>query len=349
MFNSNIQTLNVGDNIANLQASHNNSAIIKRDLSNEQFFSLMQLFTENMPKLQDVAMRIANEKARELTSDFNQKLLIQDEKIDKITNRLTDPDMRITFFEAQKGYAKTGDKLELLTDLLIDKGKEDKNSLKDYLINEAIKTIPKLTSQQIDFLSLFALKYLHCRNILDLTRFREHLSNTYLPFKDSLPISHSDLTYLQQLNCIQLSDMQTHNVSFLSNFREHYRGLFAKGFTVREIKQELSVEDYKPFVIKSLNNRSLIQICALNEKALYELFGKYNTPAEKQAVLKKYFYMTLSDGEIAAKIVKLAPDMKEIMNASKLANSFKFSPLGKLIAANNIKIKTEVYIDWELD
>jgi hypothetical protein len=337
--------------IADKTTVEHNNINIQQGLSSEQFFSLMQLFSENMVKLQNVAAKTACERAQELTSDFNHKLLLQEQKINRITKRLAEPDMQLAFFEAQKGYAKTGDKnkLDLLTDLLIDKGEEKKNSLKDHLINEAIEIIPKLTSQQIDFLSLFALRYLRRKNILDLTSFKEYLNKVYLPFKSCIPISSSDLMYMQQLNCINLSDIPTQDVSFLSNFREHYKGLFATGFTVREIKQELDVEDYKPFVIKALNNRSLIQIRALSEKSLYELFGKHNTPAEKQAVLKKYFNMTLSDGEIETKIIKLVPGMREILHASRELNNFKFSPLGKLIAAHNIRIKTGTHIDWELD
>jgi hypothetical protein len=304
-----------------------------------------------MIKLQNTAQKTASERAQELTSDFNQKLLLQEEKIAKITKRLTDPNMQLAFFNAQKGYAMTGDKskLDLLTELLLEKGEEKKNSLKDHLINEAISVVPRLTSQQIDFLSLFALRYLRRKKILNFADFKEYLNKIYLPFKDCLPVSHSDLMYLQQLNCINVSDIPMQEISFLSNFREHYKGLFATGFTVREIKKELDVEDYKPFVMKSLNNRSLIQIRALSEKGLYELFGKHNTPAEQQAVLKKYFNLILSDSEIETKIIRLVPGMREILHASREQNNFNFSPLGRLIAAQNIRIKTGVQLGWELE
>ena len=356
----NDKTLTSGDSSKNLQAGNDITNINNYGLSTSDVIEiiktvgkaeLLQLFMDNFTVMKNLAKEIADDRAKEITNEFNEKLLAQEEDVIlKVHKRLSQPDMQSAFFEAQKGYAKTGDKNKsnLLTDLLINKGKENNGTLKDYLIDEAIEITAKLTSKQLDLLSLLQLRNTANNSVNSIEILKQWIIDIYSPFQDCLPISIQNLEYLEQMNCISIiPHYLTFNSSFLSNFKNSYKGIFASGFTNEEVEDIFSLEKNSILIIPCLNDNSLYQINALNDKDLENMFEVNNVPEDRQSVIKEYFDRVLTDEEIKIKITELAPFMEKIMNISKETNYCRLNPLGTIIALSNIKAKTNKVVAWD--
>lgn len=114
----------------------------------------IDLIHENFPKLQEEAMQQVNENVLALADELKKEMEKKKNVIDPI--KLAQPDVQAAINEAVQGAAKKGKKsdLNLLASLVasrIDKGNTD---LLDITIEEAIRITPKLTFEQINFLSV---------------------------------------------------------------------------------------------------------------------------------------------------------------------------------------------------
>ena len=347
-----------GNNSTNYQAGNDVTVInnglniehVKELIKTEGKDILLQLFFDNFLIMQNTAKEAVNERVKDLTNEFNEKLLSQEEQvIIKVHERLSEPDMQSAFFEAQKGYAKTGDKNkeDLLTDLLLNKGKEEQGTLKDLLLDEAIETIPKLTKQQIDLLGLLVIKD-SLFNVINKETFKQLLIDTYLPFVSCLPMSVQNLDYLNQVNCISFLSFRKQDNTFIEQFKKNYKGIFSKGFNREDIEKELNMEKYSNLFIPCLNNNNLYQINALNEDILDEQISKIeNVDINEIVIIKKYFMMILSDEEIKQILTDLVPEMQKIIEVGMIPDNLRINPLGILIGIMNIKSKTRKNMNWD--
>jgi hypothetical protein len=116
------------------------------------------------------------------------------------------PDMQYAIFTAQRDSARSGDEdlSDLLIDILVDRAAEQPRNLKRIVLDEALTTAPKLTTQEYDLLSLaFLLQQtqVHCQSIED---FAEHVRHTLLPFAHNLPTGPFPCYHLQYTGCATL-------------------------------------------------------------------------------------------------------------------------------------------------
>lgn len=358
MFNNEKQKQLSGNNSSNYQAGNNiivNNGLtidmVKELIKTEDKAELLQLFIDNYTVLRNIAKEVANERVEELTNKFNENLLQQEEQVIlKIYGRLSNPDMQSSFFEAQKAFAKSEDKnkSDILSNLLIDKGKEDHGSLKDYLIDEAIEKISKLTRKQINFLSLFILKTATMNRINNLETLNlNHLSH-FITYKDCLPMSEQNLLYLKQTNCISINKFQT-AITFQESLKNNYKGLFAKGFSREEIENEISIEEISDLIVPCLTNNSFYQIDALNEVMLENDLRYINKEIHVKTLLKTYFNLLLPDNEIKETMTKLSPNIAKIFEDNVNSLSLELTPLGMIIGLNNLKNMSNLILTWDFN
>jgi hypothetical protein len=206
MSNSLKQDQRAGDHSLNVQGQvvHIEQQI-HQGLTPEQARSeLIALFEENFYRLQSVARQTAEERAGEITEKF----------LDELKHRnpagleaAQDVDMQAAIFDAQKAYARTGDKdlSDLLVDILVDRAGEKDRNLKQIVLNEALSVAPKLTVEQFDILSLvFLLRYSKLTNLRGLESLREYLENTVVPFTSSMPQHESPYQHLEYTGCASI-------------------------------------------------------------------------------------------------------------------------------------------------
>ena len=166
----------------------------------------IDLFNQNFPKLQEEARRIANERADELGNKILENLA------NKGINNLSafsDPDVQYVVLEAQKKYARFGNKgmLGVLSDLISSRIQHDKKTFFNRIVDNAILVACELSEEQLNCLSaLFILTRVVFRgnsinNINDLEVHYQHLIKAFGLDKVNYK---KQVSYLQCMKCLDL-------------------------------------------------------------------------------------------------------------------------------------------------
>lgn len=220
-----------GDNSTNYQAHgninivNNYSCINKEDLHNE----LLLIFKENIPVLRKIAQDEALNRAEELNDNFIDKISqLEESLLHNMTERLSEPDMQIAIYEAQKNYAKykSEDKLEQFTNLLLSKGLEKASSVRNYLLDEAIITISKMNQTQIDFLSYLLRKFTKIVDVTKVSDLHEKYIKKILIHSYVLDVAtYSDVDYLDQIGCIKRRPYKIVDQTLIDILKKQYQNI----------------------------------------------------------------------------------------------------------------------------
>lgn len=198
------QEINAGDNSTNVQGKQvtviqNYSGISYSDVKE----IAMDVFKSNFYDLGQSVEKIVNERAERVLDQYLEKLNSINPKLIKNTE---DPDIRYNIYKTQKNFARRDDKDigELLVDTLVQRTITEDNELKEIILNEALEAIPKMTSKQIDLLSMiFLIKYL---SFIVETPVEEFLKLFASIKYESIPYNHlSTYEHLQFTSCISIS------------------------------------------------------------------------------------------------------------------------------------------------
>lgn len=157
-----------------------------------------KLFIDNFPKLQEEAMIVANKRMDELEAKLFKKL---SENPNINYSVFADPDMQYVLFEAEKTYARVGNResLDGLCSLIETRIENNEDDYLKLIIDSAIQITPKLSSEQINYLTImFLLKRAQFNGINTIS----DLSNT-LKRLESLygPVSAKGVSLLNNLGC----------------------------------------------------------------------------------------------------------------------------------------------------
>ena len=200
----NKQEISAGDHSTNIQGSDvtvNQYGLKYSDIKDVA----MDVFKSNFYDLGEKVEKLVNERAEEIINKYLKRL--EEESPESIKNT-EDPDVRFSIYEVQKSYARLGDKeiSDLLVDILIQRTMNPDESFKKLVLNEAITVIPKLTTKQIDVLSLiYLVKYL-----LFIPEFKipfNHYNSVIQPFLTRIDIPNNQMVYqhLQYSGCVSIS------------------------------------------------------------------------------------------------------------------------------------------------
>lgn len=128
-----------------------------------------------------------------------------DKKVSDKISRFAEPAMQFAAREATLGYLKSGDSedREALIDLLIERVKEKERTSKQFLIDEAIRTLPKLSRENVAVLTLITYaKLCVTGNMQALENWIKCLDSIL----DIVPrINRLDIEYLVQADCVSSS------------------------------------------------------------------------------------------------------------------------------------------------
>lgn len=245
MLKDDIQKQSSGDNSNNYQSKgdiiiNNYNNINSEDLHKELFL----IFKDNMPVLRQIAQEEVVKRVDELNNSFINKISTLSEELSKkIFTRLSEPDMQLAIYEAQKNYAKykSKDKLEQFTILLLSKGLEEPCSLRNYLLDEAIITISKMTQVQIDFLSYLVRKFatVNVSNATDL--YEKYIKKLYIHNYVLDVATYSDVDYLDQIGCIKRRPYKIVDQSIVDILNKSYKHLSNVQSNLLQIDPEIKL------------------------------------------------------------------------------------------------------------
>jgi hypothetical protein len=253
-----------GDNSHNIQVAGNVNIGIS---ANESRQIAIDVFKANFYDFSENAAKKALERAEEITDNFIEQFYT---KIPHLEESLKEPSIQSSMFNAQKEYAKTGDKdlKEQLLDLLIQRIDSEERSLKQIVLDEAITIIPKLTQDQINLLSLiFSAVYLNHTDIDDIPSLLNYLDNKLLNFYPKETISYSFFSHLQFTGCCTILSEGSTYKPFEQILKSRNTAFFVKGFTEEEFKIEFgeNSEKLRPLLMRCFQNPIALQFNSLND------------------------------------------------------------------------------------
>ena len=263
-----------GNNSTNIQVAGNVTIGIRY---NEVKEIALDVFNNNFFKLSKKAANKALTRAEELVNDFLNNLY---EKNRDVIEKLQEPAMQYSLYNALKGYAKTGDvKLkEQLMELLLQRISSEERSLTQIVLDEAIEVLPKLTREQINMLTLlFSVIFIIPIHITSLSGLNDHFNNQIMQFYSPVSSSYSFLTHLQFSGCCTVISEGSAWKPLAEIYKTMHSGLFSKGFTQEEFDEQFreNANKLKPLLITCLHDSTKLQINALNNSILKQLTMRY--------------------------------------------------------------------------
>lgn len=231
MIKDDIQKQYSEDNSTNYQAQGSINIINNYDNFNKEELhtELSLIFKENMPILRQIAQDEAISRAEELNNNLINKISqLEENLLHKVKERLSEPDMQIAIYDAQKNYAKykSEDKLEQFTHLLLNKGLEKASSVRNYLLDKAIETISKMNQVQIDFLSYLVRKFTKVIDVKNISDLHEKYIKKILVHSYVLDVAtYSDVDYLDQIGCIKRRPYKIVDQTLVDILKKQYQNI----------------------------------------------------------------------------------------------------------------------------
>lgn len=234
-----------GDESVNLQAGGN--IVVGVSYQDARQIAL-DVYKANAVELAAEAKQAAIARAEELTDRFLGELK---DKNAQAVSQASRPDFQIALLEAQKSYARTGDKelASVLVDLLVNRTKQEPRSLREIVLTESLQVVPRLTVEQINTISvIFLLRYTENQFVANIENLGVWFDRYMAPLVSSLGKADSVYRHLvysgaatQELTSINLAGV----------FKAHYPGVFTKGFDVNSMKD---LTDKYPNLAKMLSD-----------------------------------------------------------------------------------------------
>lgn len=348
MLNKSNQEQTGGDNSQNIQVAGNLIIGITESSARE---IALEVYKENFIKLSDEAKNTAFIRVEELVDDFLIKL---HERSPHSLQSLKEPGMQMALFTAQKEYAKTGDKdlEETLVDLLVDRAATNERDLKQIVLDESISTVSKLTTKQLDVLTLvFITTRTQNNTINNIPSFIKYLKEYFLPFLSSLTVEASTYDHLVYAGASSFMGI-AYNKEFEQILKNRYKGIFFNGFTKEEFESSVgNIEDYKSLIMRCLHFPEKFQLNCMTEELLEK---EASAQGIEQTIIErlKQLYLTYVMSDKAAKefILSTVPEMKSLMDhwESSDMNATSLTSVGVAIANANFRRKTGMPLDLSI-
>lgn len=335
-----------GDYSTNLQAE---SIVVNQGISYSDAKEIaLDVYKANFLKLSQSAAELARSRAEELTDDFLKKL--KAEKEDAI-NEIGNPGMQSAIYEAQKLFAKTGDKdLEsLLVDILVERAITTERNIQQIVLDEALIVAGKLTTEQIDILTLnFLIVDTQKHYVKNLKSFIEYINDEIIPFTNELSETSSLYRHLEYTGCISI--MEASAVKPVEElFMNRYPALFSKGFSEERFKADIGEPAlFNKLIIRSFHSVNDLQLSCMNVKALRDISEEINISEGNINKLIILFNSTLmSMAEIKEFLLDALPPIKALFDLWDNSDITKFTltTVGIAIAQANFRRRTGVKLN----
>jgi hypothetical protein len=349
MINDKVQKQEAGDDSTNLQAQ---SIVINQGISYSDAKEIaLDVYKANFLQLSQNAAQVARTRAEELTDDFLKKLESENKAA---IDSMKEPSMQAALFEAQKQYAKTGDKdLEgLLVDILVERASTPERNIHQIVLDEALVVAAKLTSEQMDALTInFILTKTSNPKLTNLPAISVYIQTQLIPFIGSLGNESSCYEHLEYVGCGSLLHMGGLK-SVEQLHQDNYGGLFSKGFNKSRLEQEIENSDRYPFLItRCLHDSSLLQVNAVNVEVINMTCEDNNVPDDiKQKITSLFNSTRMSLQEIRGYLISVSPNIKLLFDLWENSKLSKFIPttVGIAIAQANFRRKTGIKLDLSI-
>ncbi|EOV9528761.1 MULTISPECIES: LPO_1073/Vpar_1526 family protein [Bacillus cereus group] len=331
----------------NIQALNYNAGISYEDARN----IALDVFKNNFYELSATAAEVASARAEEITEIYLQEL--REKKPEAVSN-VNDPDIQFALFNAQMQYARNDDKElgEVLVDLLVERTEVKERDFKQIVLNESIEVLSKLNKEQIDILTLvFCLRSIRMPHITSLLELKKYLEDTIDPLFTKNALKGSHLLHLEYCGCLNVERLGSSNLHKL--FSDTYDGLFCKGFTLDEFKNQfdhISEDAKKRLLRSSLHDKTntLLQFNAMSAANLEWLGEELGlTPVDIINLKNSFENNKMSENQVEEVLKNLYPNytmLVELWEKTDLKSS-NLTTVGIAIAYTNLKRFIDLPVD----
>lgn len=356
MFNDKKLNQQGGDGSQNIQAVN---VDIHNGLSYDNVRQIaMDVFHSNILIYKDNAKIIAEERAIYITEKLFSRLI---EKNIVINEQFKAPGLQDSLFSTQKEFAKSGD-LEmggLMIELLTERINAENRDYRQIIINEALLVIPKLTSEQIDFISIIFI--LTDMIIYPKGDFTSYLTDLLMPLITNLRTNIHYYTYsgifkhIEYTGCgiIREGSFGTFENRINLNYSTYYQKEITREYfeniagSVRFYEDLITLKENNLITFKIRNTKDLSII--LGAKSIKDGKETIYTSSQQAAIHYLFTNAMMSNAEIKEIFIKnlKVRQLVNLWNNSKL-NSLQLSDVGQIIAIHNINIKCNQKINMQL-
>ena len=333
MINDDKKTQSAGDGSTNTQA---NNITVYNGITYPDAKEIA--FKANFLELANIAKETARVRAEELLDTYLDRLK---QKNAEAISELKNPGMQIAMYEAQKSYAKTGDKdLEnLLVEILVERSETTERNLKQITLDEAIQIAPKITKDHLSILTLnFFVTKCVVPNIHSYEDFKLRFLEVLQKISNDIFISNASVSYLKYTGCITpMTDGTFKEIEKL--ITNNYGGLFMNGYSEEEISKIFENKPIKPeWLCTNTNDKSKTQLAFMSEYFLETSLDSKNEDIKTINFLKKEFNKNLFKPEdVRKKILADYPNLEKTFEFWKNSlNSFDLTSVGVAIAISNL-------------
>jgi hypothetical protein len=300
----------------------------------------LDVFKANFLTLNGIAEQTARDRAEKITNEYLEKL---QERNPAGLVSVQDPDMLHSIYNAQKGYACSGDEdlEEALVDLLVERSGQNSRDLKTLVLNQAIECLPRLTIGQRKAIAVsFLVRCTRYGGPLILPVFYHYLVNDYAPFVDIASNKWTDYRYAQSAGVGAVTQF---TLELEDAFWQRFCGFFTKGFALDLARGQLSnhlddhqILDYtkdRSVFIPCIRDAEMLQVNAVSMDDVKELQvakGFEAKPGTAGPLETLCLYGRMINLEIRQDVVSHISSMAQLFdhwNTSGLAN-FDLTTIG---------------------
>jgi hypothetical protein len=320
------QDLSGGPDSTNLQAGRD---IVYNGVTATQAREIaLDVYNANFLKLAGVAEDVARDRAERITREFVEALQARNPAG---LASMGDPDMLRTLYNAQEGYACSGeDDLEqALIDLLVDRAGQAERDLKTHVLNQAVATLPKLTKNQRAAVTVvFSVKYTRYTGPFDLSAFYDYLVRYLVPFVADIPESSADFGYMEYTGVGSVINFAI--TPLASAYQNQAYGFFSNGFT-----RDAAPDPWSPFLddpevfMPCLRDSQKLQIRARSMAEVQELAKAKSIPT----LVTHASTGSMQDPEVRADMIAHVPSLEILFDkwgeaGSSSSASFQLTAVG---------------------
>ncbi len=325
----NSQSQKSGDNSNNIQAQSITFVISYQDakaIAND-------VFNDNFLRLKDEAREVASARADQIVNEYLDEL--RKRNIDP--SAVKTPDMQYALYAGQAAFARSGakDLGDLVVTLLVNRT-EASNDLLQLILNDCLTAIPKLTSQQISFLTaLFVLRYVtvYSRTLDDVFKM---LDKILFPF---IPSQTPGEMFLRHLESAGVAISSIGEMNILLKWQQEWAGFLSHGFKIEEL--ENLIPPNSNLLTQCYQNNSLIQFNCLSNDKLNEMLAVSGLPESTIQKLKHLYGSKLFTPEqIKTFFITHHPKFAHFFEVWNSLKNINLTSVGIAIGQNNLFVKT---------
>lgn len=309
------------------------------------------VFIDNFPKLQEVA-KIEAEKNRDLfIAELDIK--IQEKLNDEELNRFNKPDIQFALKDAIISASRKDSKESrtILSNLIVDRVKNEGMEFKEIVYNEAINTISRLTKNHLDILAFtFFTKYVRLTDVQDLGILEKELRANTDPFIN-FSSSQAQFQHLEYADCANISSIGS--VYLESTFRKCYSNLFLKDespFVNRTTYDKWNLQhDLKSTLFRPSNDG---EVYYFNQRTAYDIQAAIQNPIKKDIPIltdiKNNFLTNVKGVNEIAEEIKSKFDFGEQLfrqHNETYVSKLNLTSVGIIIGASHLETKSGIKLN----